>query len=83
MQVDAGVHPGNSGGPVTNSRGDVIGVVYSVQAMPDHSAVYTIGYAIPIRDASLVWPPPANWMTGVIDEDPPILDRDLPTSANF
>lgn len=61
IQVDAGVHPGNSGGPVTDGNGRVIGVVFSVQAMPDHSAVYTIGYAIPIADARAVWPPPSDW----------------------
>jgi len=83
LQVDAGVHPGNSGGPVTNSRGDVIGVVYSVQAMPDHSAVYTIGYAIPISDAELVWPPPSNWPENLADEEAQDPDSDQPTSANF
>lgn len=61
IQVDAGVHPGNSGGPVTDGNGRVIGVVFSVQALPDQSAVYTIGYAIPIGDARSVWPPPADW----------------------
>jgi S1-C subfamily serine protease len=62
LQVDAGVHPGNSGGPVTDKNGKVIGVVYSVQALPDQSAVYTIGYAIPISAAlGKVWPPPEIW----------------------
>ena len=57
LQVDAGVHPGNSGGPITDAAGRVIGVVVSVQAMPDHSAVYTIGYGIPIAEAAGLWPP--------------------------
>ncbi len=56
MQVDAGVHPGNSGGPITDARGRVIGVVESVQAGPDRSAVYTIGYGIPIVEARRLWP---------------------------
>jgi len=61
LQVDAGVHPGNSGGPITDLRGRVIGVVFSVQATPDRQAVYTIGYGIPISAAQAVWPPPADW----------------------
>ena len=60
LQVDAGVHPGNSGGPITDSHGRVIGVVFSVQALPDQTAVFTIGYGVPIRDVSQLWPPPAQ-----------------------
>ncbi len=56
MQVDAGVHPGNSGGPITDTEGRVVGVVVSVQALPDRTAVYTIGYGIPIADAASIWP---------------------------
>lgn len=57
MQVDAGVHPGNSGGPITDARGRVVGIVVSVQALPDRTAVYTIGYGIPIANAAALWPP--------------------------
>jgi S1-C subfamily serine protease len=57
LQVDAGVHPGNSGGPITDPLGRVIGIVSSVQATPEQTAVYTIGYGIPIADAASIWPP--------------------------
>ncbi|MEZ6017699.1 MAG: trypsin-like peptidase domain-containing protein [Planctomycetota bacterium] len=58
MQVDAGVHPGNSGGPITDSFGRVVGVVFSVQALPDQTAVYTIGYGVPIAELGRIWPEP-------------------------
>nr|WP_107989247.1 trypsin-like peptidase domain-containing protein [Breoghania corrubedonensis] len=32
MQISAPVQPGNSGGPVVNARGELIGVVVSVLA---------------------------------------------------
>ena len=48
FQIDAAVNPGNSGGPVYNSRGEVIGVV---TAKYSKSGVEGLGFAIPINDA--------------------------------
>lgn len=48
FQIDAAVNPGNSGGPVYNSRGEVIGVVTAKYSRTD---VEGLGFAIPINDA--------------------------------
>lgn len=48
FQIDAAVNSGNSGGPVYNARGEVIGVV---TAKYSDTGVEGIGFAIPINDA--------------------------------
>jgi serine protease Do len=48
FQIDAAVNSGNSGGPVYNSRGEVIGIV---TAKYSDSGVEGLGFAIPINDA--------------------------------
>ena len=49
FQIDAAVNSGNSGGPVYNARGQVIGVV---TAKYSDTGVEGIGFAIPINDAA-------------------------------
>ena len=51
FQIDAAVNSGNSGGPVYNARGEVIGVV---TAKYSDTGVEGIGFAIPINDASSI-----------------------------
>lgn len=48
FQMDAAVNSGNSGGPVYNNRGEVVGVV---TAKYEETGVEGIGFAIPINDA--------------------------------
>lgn len=48
FQIDAAVNSGNSGGPVYNSKGEVIGIV---TAKYSSSGVEGLGFAIPINDA--------------------------------
>jgi serine protease Do len=48
FQIDAAVNSGNSGGPVYNSRGEVIGIV---SAKYSSAGVEGLGFAIPIDDA--------------------------------
>lgn len=49
FQIDAAVNSGNSGGPVYNAKGEVVGVV---TAKYSDTGVEGIGFAIPINDAS-------------------------------
>ena len=48
FQLSAAVNPGNSGGPVYDTNGDVIGIVTAKFMSP---TVEGIGFAIPINDA--------------------------------
>ena len=48
VQIDAAVNPGNSGGPLCNVSGNVIGII-SLKIVQDE--VEGMGFAIPIEDA--------------------------------
>ena len=48
FQIDAAVNPGNSGGPVYNAAGEVIGVV---TAKYSSTGVEGLGFAVPVNDA--------------------------------
>ena len=49
VQLDAAVNSGNSGGPVYNSRGQIVGMV---TAKYKSTGVEGLGFAIPINDAA-------------------------------
>ncbi|MCL2408279.1 MAG: trypsin-like peptidase domain-containing protein [Oscillospiraceae bacterium] len=51
FQLSAAVNPGNSGGPVYNISGEVIGIVTAKLAADRLASVEGIGFAIPINDA--------------------------------
>lgn len=53
FQIDAAVNSGNSGGPVYNSRGEVIGIV-TAKYGSSTTNVEGIGFAIPINDAASI-----------------------------
>jgi len=48
IQTDAAINPGNSGGPLTNFKGEVIGIA---TAKVVHEAVEGVSFAIAINDA--------------------------------
>ncbi len=56
IQTDASVNPGNSGGPLLNSRGEVIGITTMIANNPNGGADQSagIGFAIPIDTAKAV-----------------------------
>ncbi|HEV2575819.1 MAG TPA: trypsin-like peptidase domain-containing protein [Acidobacteriaceae bacterium] len=56
IQTDAAVNPGNSGGPLLNSHGEVIGITTMIAGNPNGGVAQSagIGFAIPISTAKAV-----------------------------
>ena len=52
IQVDAAVNPGNSGGPLLNRYGHVVGIVTGIINPTDENFFVGIGFAVPIDAAA-------------------------------
>jgi len=51
IQIDAAVNPGNSGGPLLNRYGQVIGIVTALANPTEQNVFIGIGFAVPINVA--------------------------------
>jgi len=57
LQFDAAANPGNSGGPLVNMSGHVIGIVTGI-VNPTRDRVFVgLGFAVPFESASGILPP--------------------------
>jgi S1-C subfamily serine protease len=52
IQFDAAVNPGNSGGPLLNDRGEVVGIVTALANPSEQGYFIGIGFAVPIGAAT-------------------------------
>ncbi len=52
IQFDAAANPGNSGGPLVNANGEVVGIVTAILNPSGLRTFAGIGFAVPIEDAA-------------------------------
>jgi S1-C subfamily serine protease len=53
IQFDAAVNPGNSGGPLLNASGEVVGIVTGIMNPTQQRVFVGIGFAVPIENAAM------------------------------
>ena len=58
IQFDAAVNPGNSGGPLVDRSGDVVGIVTALLNPTGQNFFVGIGFAVPIETAATALGPP-------------------------
>jgi S1-C subfamily serine protease len=58
IQFDAAVNPGNSGGPLVDRYGEVVGIVTALANPTDQRFFIGIGFAVPIETAASALGPP-------------------------
>jgi S1-C subfamily serine protease len=51
IQIDTAVNPGNSGGPLVNRNGQVVGIIVGIVNPTEESFFIGIGFAVPINAA--------------------------------
>ncbi len=51
IQTDAAINQGNSGGPLLNSRGELIGINTAIEVVSGQKGFGGIGYAVPVSTA--------------------------------
>ncbi|WP_282946090.1 S1C family serine protease [Cellulomonas endometrii] len=54
IQIDAAVNPGNSGGPLFDAQGRVIGITSSIATTSSQSGSIGLGFAIPVSLADMI-----------------------------
>ena len=54
IQVDASINHGNSGGPLFNIYGEVVGIVSAKYSSESNTGAEGLGFAIPINDVSAI-----------------------------
>jgi len=53
IQFDAAANPGNSGGPLLNASGEVVGIVTGIMNPTEQRVFVGIGFAVPIENAAM------------------------------